>query len=167
MVDKKLIFIFILLFVTTNLFSSEPSLCAQGQDGFVTNFKLKDMEDREYILSDFFGKDLILFFWTSWCFRCIRELQDLEREYLGFKSRRIKLLSINVGESKKRIERFLRRYRLTFPILLDRDYKVTRQYELLGVPTYILINEKGKIKFFGHNLPKDYLEYFSKESERD
>ena len=160
MVDKKLIFIFILLFVTINLFSSELCLYAQRQDGFATNFKLKDIEDKEYILSDFFGKDLILFFWASWCFHCIRELQDLENEYLGFKSRGIEFLSINVGESEKRIKRFLRRYRLSFPILLDRDYKVTKQYELLGVPTYILINKKGEIKFFGYNLPKDYLEYF-------
>lgn len=135
-----------LFFITSNLFSEE----------FAPNFKLKDIEDKEYILFDFSGKDLILFFWTTWCPYCIRELQNLERKFLSLKSRGKELLSINIGESKERIKRFSQRYGLTFPILLDEDYRVSRQYGLFGVPTYVLIDKNGRIKFFGHYLPKDY-----------
>jgi len=149
---KKIIFIFILFFITSNLLSSE----------LATNFKLKDTDDKEYILFDFSGKNLILFFWTTWCPYCRRELIELEREYLSLKSRGIELLSINIGESKERIERFLQKYRLTFPILLDRDYRVSQQYGLLGIPTYILIDGRGEIKLFSHYLPEDYLMYFQK-----
>ncbi len=147
---RRIIVLFLLFFAITPLFSEE----------FATNFRLKDIEDKEYILYDFIGKDLILFFWTTWCPYCIEELQDLERRYLSFKSEGIELLSINIGESKERVLRFLKRLKINFPILLDRDQKVSLQYDILGVPTYILINKHGEIKFYGHHLPKDYSVHF-------
>lgn len=154
---KKLVILFILLFMTQSLSSEE----------FATNFSLKDIEDKEYILYDFIGKNLILFFWTTWCPYCIRDLLDLEKDYLEFKSKGIELLSINVGESKERILRFLERQNLNFPVLLDRDYRVSQQYDLLGIPTYILIDRNAEIKFCGHYLPKDHSVHFQETDKEE
>jgi peroxiredoxin len=65
------------------------------------------------------------------------------------------LLAINVGERAYKVDNFVKSYKLTYKILLDEDTTVADAYEVLGVPTYVLINKKGNISFVSHSFPED------------
>lgn len=120
-------------------------------------FNLNDLLGRNISLSDFSGKPIILFFWATWCPFCVQELPNLQKQYLALKGAGIEVLAINVGEPKERVEKFLsKKDKLEFPILLDRDSQVASDYDLVGIPTFILIDAKGKIKSRSHNFPDDY-----------
>ncbi|TAN61200.1 TlpA family protein disulfide reductase, partial [bacterium] len=91
---------------------------------------------------------------------CVKELPNLQKQHAALKSAGIEVLAINVGEPKERVEKFLsKKDRLEFPILLDSDSQVASDYNLVGIPTFILIDAKGKIKSRSHNLPEDYQNF--------
>lgn len=122
------------------------------------NFSLYDLEGNKISLSDFSGKPLILFFWTTWCPFCREEFPVLTDNYNDLKKEGIEVLAIDIGESKERVKKFTVNLNLDmpFPILLDSASTVAYAYDLLGVPTFILIDSQGKIKFQGNDFPGNY-----------
>lgn len=123
----------------------------------VGDFKLLDLAGKEISFSAASGKPALLFFWATWCPFCVKELPNLQKQYPSLKSAGIEVMAINVGEPKERVEKFLsKKEKLEFPILLDRDSQVATSYNLVGIPTYVLIDAKGKIRSSGHNLPDSY-----------
>lgn len=153
---KKAIFIFCLvLCLCPNLYAlaSSPSI---SRASAVSDFTLSDLSGNSVSLSDFEGKPVILFFWTTWCPHCRRELADFAREYENLKSMGIELLTIDIGESKARIESFIKSYSAEFPILIDKDANVANKYGVVGVPTIILISKQGDIVSLSHTLPDNY-----------
>ena len=65
------------------------------------------------------------------------------------------VLAINVGESASKVDRFVKTYDLRFKVLLDPDTNTARAFKLIGVPTYILIDKKGHLRFYDHYFPKN------------
>ena len=122
-----------------------------------TDFKLLDLGGKEIAFTSSSGKPALLFFWATWCPFCLKELPSLQKQYADLKKSGIDVLAIDVGESKERVEKFLsKKDKLEFPILLDSDSQVSSAYNLVGIPTFILIDAKGKIRSSGHNLPDGY-----------
>ncbi len=124
-------------------------------------FTLKDLSDKDVSLSDFSGRSVILFFWTTWCPYCRKELAVLNEQYKDMVASNIELLAIDVSESKARIESFIKKYSIQFPILLDTDGSVSYKYGVMGVPTIVLISKQGKIASVSNDLPSNYKELLS------
>ncbi|MDO8662192.1 MAG: redoxin domain-containing protein [Candidatus Omnitrophota bacterium] len=121
-------------------------------------FQLTDLNGKVVFLSDYKDKQaVILFFWTTWCPFCREELKRLNQEYAGLTKDAIEVLAIDVGESKSKVDNFVKTRNLTFKVLLDKDNTVADAYELMGVPTYIVINKSGQVVSTSNNFPKDTL----------
>jgi len=121
-------------------------------------FQLRDLNDRVVSLSDYKGKKAVmLFFWTTWCPYCREELNVLNQEYASLAKESIELLTINVEEPKYKVEKYVRRYNLGLEVLLDSDSLVTRDYGLMGVPAYFVINKSGEIVSAGNHFPKNAI----------
>ncbi len=121
-------------------------------------FQLADLNDQAVFLSGYKGKKtVILLFWTTWCPYCREELKTLNQEYAGLAKDSLELLAINVGEPKYKVENFAKSRNLTFTVLLDKDSTVADAYELMGVPTYFVINKAGQIVSTSNHFPKGAL----------
>ena len=107
------------------------------------NFKLVSVDGKEYSLSDFKGKKVVLNFFATWCPPCRAEIPDFERFHRENKD--VVLIGINIQEDKATVEEFLNSMGVTYPVLLDRDGKVSAQFGIEGIPTTFLIDENGKI----------------------
>jgi len=119
------------------------------------DFQLKDLNQETVALSSYIDKQpVLLFFWTTWCPFCRKELKVLENMQERAAKDGLELLLINVGESSEKVNNFLKKYSLAFKVLLDQDGEAANSFGLLGVPTYILIDRKGKIFFQGHTFPE-------------
>lgn len=145
-------------FLSFSQFLSAAQTLPAKTDKLAPDFKLMDLKGKEVSLSDFKGKPLILFFWTTWCPFCREEFPVLTDKYNDLKKEGIEVLAIDIGESKERVEKFTVNLNLDmpFPILLDSASTVAYAYDLLGVPTFILIDSQGKIKFQGNDFPSNY-----------
>ncbi len=52
---------------------------------------------------------------------------------------------VDIQEPADRIKSFVTRYAVTYPVLLDADAKVSKQYRVVGVPANVLITKDGNI----------------------
>lgn len=119
------------------------------------DFTLYDIEGNAVTLSEFRGeKSIVLFFWTTWCPHCPPEFRYLKEAYPLLSENKIEVLAVNIQESAVRINRFIEQLALPFKVLLDSQARVSSDYRIIGVPTYLLINKEGKIVFRGHSFPR-------------
>ncbi|ACM60986.1 peroxiredoxin [Caldicellulosiruptor bescii] len=118
---------------------SKENAAAEG----IVNFKLVSVDGKEYSLSDFRGKKVVLNFFATWCPPCRAEIPDFERFYR--ENEDVVLIGINIQEDKTTVEEFLSSMGVTYPVLLDRDGKISAQFGIEGIPTTFLIDEKGKV----------------------
>lgn len=120
------------------------------------DFKLSDLNNRSFKLSGYKGKQpVIMLFWTSWCPYCRDELKIINQMNEELKKDKTEVLGINVGESLPKIYKFIKSYNLTYPVLLDQDGSVSRSYGIFGIPTYVIVDDKGIIRFQNNYFPKD------------
>ncbi len=112
------------------------------------DFTLPSLAGENVTLSQFKGKNVFIFFWTQGCVFCqtdnIVHVNDI---FLKGKRKDLVVFSINIAESKGDVREFVKQKGLIFPVLLDRDAKVTRKkYGVYMVPTLFLIDKDGVIK---------------------
>ncbi|CDQ42019.1 MULTISPECIES: TlpA family protein disulfide reductase [Virgibacillus] len=111
------------------------------------DFTLKGLDGKEYRLEDFKGKKVMVNFWASWCPPCRNEMPDMQRFY---EDKDIVILAVNLTDTERKaedVQQFAKEYKLSFPILLDKDGKVSENYQIKPIPTTYLIDSKGYIHY--------------------
>lgn len=106
------------------------------------------------------GKKTILFFWATWCPHCRRELQEIYRRRTEFPAYDVNVMLIDVGEEQQQVSAYLKRAGVMMDGYLDWDGKISDQFGVRGLPTYVFVNENGTVTAFEHRLPTDFLALF-------
>ncbi|AOV08097.1 thiol-disulfide oxidoreductase ResA [Sporosarcina ureilytica] len=110
------------------------------------DFELVDLEGNKHKLSEYEGQGVFLNFWGSWCGPCKTEMPFMERQSKEFEEKGVHILAINIKDTRLKAESFRDQYGLTFPIAQDKDESVRRAYNVIPLPTTILINKDGYIE---------------------
>ncbi|NHN31241.1 TlpA family protein disulfide reductase [Paenibacillus agricola] len=120
---------------------------------------LSGLDGKAYHVGGARSKALIINFWASWCGPCHDEAPDLERMYSKYKNE-LDIYAVNVtkGDQLEEVSKFVKRYGLSFPVLLDQQGSVANKYRLLFVPTSFLVNKQGILVDVIHVLPAEELE---------
>jgi peroxiredoxin len=123
------------------------------------SFKLLGTDGRTYEVNGKRDKPVLLNFWASWCDPCQMEAPDLKAVYNKYKDQ-FDLYGVNVTSKDKLAEAqsFVKQYQLPFPILLDKDGKVSDQYRVNLIPTSYLIDRNGVVVEAFHVLSAGELE---------
>jgi peroxiredoxin len=114
------------------------------------DFSLKDMQGKVYKLSSQRGKPVLIFFGTTWCPSCRGELPLYKEIYETYSKRGMDVIYVNIMEPKEKVAKFTKANSLPFRVLLDIDGEAANSYEVIGVPTLILINKEGEIIKISH-----------------
>lgn len=125
-------------------------------EAFAADIILHDLNGKAVNLSSCQGKPTILFFWTTWCPYCRREIKALNQLYPQMKKEGITVFAVNVGESDYIVQRFFMSNALGFGVLLDKDEVAADKYNVIGVPTYVFMDKSGHVISDEHALPVDY-----------
>lgn len=150
---KKYFGLFLLFSLMSAIFSTR-AFSAQALPA--PDFKLLDLNNKSYTLSSYKGKQpVIMLFWTTWCPYCREELKVINRMDEELKKEKVEVLAINVGESLPKVSKFIKSYNLTYPVLLDQYGSVSRSYGVFGVPTYVIVDDKGNIRLQENYFPKE------------
>jgi len=133
-----------------------PAFLAAQESELAPEFKLKDIYGNTVSLNNYKDKQaVLLLFWTSWCPYCRKELKLVNEKYTELVADGTEVLAINIGEPVDKVTNFVKSYNLTFRVLLDEDTNVAEAYELLGIPTYIIIDKKGYIRYKDYTFPAE------------
>jgi uncharacterized protein (TIGR03435 family) len=101
-------------------------------------------EMKQFKLSDFRSKIVILDFWATWCSPCIASFPYLEEFQKEFNSS-IQIITIT-DESPERIEKFLSKRKVNLPIAIDIDRKLSDYFPHRSIPHTVIIDKDGIIK---------------------
>ena len=102
------------------------------------------------------GQIVVLRFWADWCRYCHSEMRDLETLYGQYRERGVVMLAVNVMQPHATVQKFVEQLGISYPILLDQDGAVMRQYRVLGLPVTYLIDRQGAVRgrIIGESTPQ-------------
>nr|WP_239587423.1 redoxin domain-containing protein [Bacillus pakistanensis] len=113
------------------------------------DFTLTTLDGQTVSLSDYKGKKVIINFWATWCPPCRAEMPHMQNFYEeASEKENVEILAVNVTDldkGEKAINQFVSEYKLTFPILLDKEGNVSGRYQAVAFPTSYIIDTQGKI----------------------
>ena len=109
------------------------------------NFTLSKLAGQALHLSDYRGKVVLLNFWASFCSPCLEEMPALEALWQDYREQGFVVLAVAVDRgSIDPVRRFVETGNYSFPIPLDPDGDVRKQYEVMALPTTYLIGRDGR-----------------------
>lgn len=97
------------------------------------------------VLSAERGRVVYLNFWASWCIPCQQEAPAVRSFAESLDPQRALFVGINVSDKHSAALAFIRRYQWTFPILADTSQTISPRYDVLGLPTTVVIDQRGRI----------------------
>ena len=128
-----------------------PDAIAYGEKLPVTEFRAADGTARS--LKEYAGKKLILMFWGSWCPYCdeaLRHCAEYEavlRDRTDYEFVLINKLDDDKDETIAKAERYLTENAIPFENLYDENLAAYRAYGLKLIPTLLILDEQGYLRY--------------------
>jgi len=123
----------------------ESALSRRGLAAGTTapDFQLPDLDGRQRTLAEFRGRPVLLVFSDPDCGPC----QALAPQLVGLQAQRadqLQVLLVSRGELAENRDQ-ARAHRLTFPVLLQQGWRVSKEYAMFATPVAYLIDARGTI----------------------
>lgn len=115
------------------------------------DFTLKNIEGKEIKLSDYKGKVVVLDFWATWCGPCKASFPKMQELVTKYKDKSVAFLFINTMENTKeadtfkKVTAFISDKNYSFNVLFDSKKEVAESYNVLGIPTRVVIDKNGNL----------------------
>ncbi|HEY4750461.1 MAG TPA: TlpA disulfide reductase family protein [Steroidobacteraceae bacterium] len=123
-------------------------------------FTLSARGGKDVSLAQYQGQVVMINFWASWCGPCRQEMPLLESIYKKYNKLGFTLLGVNVEPDSQAADDWLKATPVSFPILYDKDSKVSKLYEVAGMPSTVIIDRSGKLRVLHRGYkPGDENEY--------
>ena len=120
---------------------------AATSSGPAPAFQLSGRGGKAIDLSQFKGQVVMINFWATWCGPCRQEMPLLEDIYKKYKPMGFTLVGVNVEPDAKGAEAWLAKQKpVSFPIAFDTDSKVSKMYNVAGMPSTVFVDRKGNIR---------------------
>jgi len=132
------------------------SASAGELSGVAPGFDLAARDGGRVALSDLKGQVVMVNFWATWCGPCREEMPHLEALYQRYSDLGFTLLGVNVEEDASGADEFLAETPVSFPILFDPENEVSAVYDVVAMPSTVLIDRGGNLRFIHHGYKPGY-----------
>jgi thiol-disulfide isomerase/thioredoxin len=98
------------------------------------------------------GQVVILDFWRFQCPECLHSMPYLEQVYNRYEGQGLRVLSVHTPETfaeqdLSNVVSFINDNQIKYPVVIDADNALKRQYLVPATPTFILIDKQGRIRY--------------------
>jgi peroxiredoxin len=130
------------------LAAAVPAVAATpAANAVAPDFTLRSTDGRNVRLDELRGQVVLVNFWATWCGPCREEMPRLNALYEKYRGSGFVLLGVNVDDDPATALATATRLAVGFPVLLDTDKKVSKLYALETMPSTLLIDRDGKVRF--------------------
>ena len=119
---------------------------ALGAKAPAPDFTLPAVGGKSLSLSQYKGQVVMINFWATWCGPCRQEMPLLDAMYKKYKGMGFTLIGVNVEPDPKAAEKFLQSLPVSFPVAFDADSKVSKLYNVQGMPSTVIVDRKGNAR---------------------
>ena len=115
------------------------------------NFSLQDTQGKKIKLGDVLASKgcVLIDFWELSCFSCKQALPKYQKIYDKYKDQGLEILAVSVDSVRtvSNVAPYASGIGITFPVLLDTNNDVFRNYHVEVMPTCFLLDCNGEIRF--------------------
>jgi len=127
------------------------------------DFVLRSASGENLRLSEYRGDVVMINFWATWCGPCRQEmplLDELQKRYhrVGFN-----LLGVNIDDDSRQAMQMVKELGVSFPVLFDESKDVSELYDVKVMPTTVLIDREGTVRYIHHGYKPGYEDQYLTE----
>lgn len=131
------------------------------------DFTVYDADGKEFRLSDFKGKPVVVNFWATWCDLCKYEMPAFQEKWEAYGDE-VEFLMVNlvdnISETMQSAQDFLSETDYTFPIYFDSDRDAYNTYPLRSIPVTIFVDADGNLVNMARGMLNSImLDYYMQE----
>ena len=117
------------------------------QEGYLApRFTLRNLKGNLEGIDDHLGKVIIINFWATWCTPCVKEMPSFENLYRRFRSKGLTILAVSLDKnSPSKVQEFVDKHKLSFPVLLDTDGGAEKLYPSFTIPFTYVVDKQGRV----------------------
>lgn len=97
-------------------------------------------------------------FWATWCVPCRMEMPEFEKLHAARQKDGLLILAVSEDEKLSDLDAYLKAKPVSFPVLVDTDGTLAKQFGIRAFPTTILVDGGGQILRVIEGL-EPYLEF--------
>jgi peroxiredoxin len=132
-------------------------------EGPAPDFALKSGSGANLRLSEFRGEVVMINFWASWCGPCRQEMPLLDELYSQYKPLGFTILGVNVEEDSSKAKEVLEDIPVSFPVLFDTDSTVSKLYNVVAMPSTVLVDRDGNMRYLHRGYKPGYEDAYQEQ----
>ncbi|MDR0676842.1 MAG: TlpA family protein disulfide reductase [Elusimicrobiota bacterium] len=126
--------------------------------GDAPDFELKDIYGKNFKLSNFIGKVIILDFWATWCPPCQEEIPGFNKLYEEYKLQGLEIVGVSLdSKDVSVVKKFANEYAIKYHLVMGNDQIAKNYGGITAIPTTFIIDKNG-------NIVNKHIGFVSKES---
>lgn len=93
------------------------------------------------------NKVTVIDFWATWCKPCIASIPKLVALSRQFDSREVSFIGISIDSPRNisRVRPFVESKGVSYPVLLDLNQELMREYNITSIPTLLIVNSNNEV----------------------
>jgi peroxiredoxin len=127
------------------------------------DFTLRSLGGPNLRLQEQRGQVVLVNFWATWCAPCRKELPHLNRIADKYRSAGLVMLGVNIDDDVRNAADVATKLGVKFPVLLDTDKKVSRLYDLNSMPSTLVIDRSGRVRYLHRGYQDGYETEYDKQ----
>lgn len=136
-----------LLVMTAAVVMATATVSAGSRQSSAPDFTLKSHEGENLRLSEYRGNVVLINFWASWCGPCRQEMPVLSELHDKYQALGFTVLGVNVESDSGKARKLLKDLPVSFPVVFDNDSVVSKQYDVVAMPSTVLVDRNGKMRY--------------------
>lgn len=135
--------------------TSAPSSAPQNP---FSRYPVYSLDGQEvHLLREAAGRILIVDLWATWCTACERTHPLLEKLAQSYDPKDVLVVGVSVDESTAKVQRYVQTHAYSYPIFLDRNYRLSDALGISELPIVYVLDESGTIVQKTHELDEEAL----------
>lgn len=140
-----------------------PALAAIAPASTAPDFTLRSLGGPNMRLAEQRGRVVMINFWATWCGPCRQEMPQLSKLYDKYRASGLVLLGVNVDDDVRNATEVAAKLSVSFPVLLDTDKSVAKLYDLSTMPSTVLIDRDGQVRYVHRGYLAGYEDIYDKQ----